>query len=183
MINLLPDDKKKQIKAARSNVLLLRYNIMLIALIVFLGIAVAITYYILTSAQTSAETAITSNNDKEKSYAVLKSKAEVFRGQLSEAKQILDGQISYSDAILNISRLIPNGVILTGINLDQTSFSQPVTFTAKVKGEQEAYNLKKSFENSPLFSGAAFGVLTKSTSTDYPITIELKVTINREAAK
>ena len=81
MINLLPDDKKKQIKAERSNVLLLRSNIMLIAVIVFLGMDVAITYYILTSAKTSAQTEITSKNDKENSYAVLKSKAEIVRGK------------------------------------------------------------------------------------------------------
>lgn len=183
MINLLPAEEKKQIRAARSNVLLLRYNIIFLVMIIFLGMSVAVTYYVLKSTQTTAETTITNNTNKERSYATLKAEAEVFRAQLSEAKQVLDGQISYSTTVLTIAQLVPSGVVLTNIKLDQTSFSQPITLVSKIKGEKEALKFRSNFQNSPLFSGVAFGVLTKNEDSNYPYNIELKVTINKEAAK
>lgn len=183
MINLLPQEEKRQIQAGRSNVLLLRYNILLLMVVAFLGLAIGVTYYILSTSQVNAEVLIAKNIEKEKTYSTLKAQADNFRSQLSEAKLILDGDLSYSDTVLTIAALVPKGVVLTNITLNRESFSQPITLVAHVKGEQEALNFRENFQNSPLFSNADFGVLTKSETSGYPYTIELRVTMKSKAIR
>ena len=49
MINLLPPEEKRQLRAARTNTLLLRYNLSLVGAVVFLGLAIGVTYVYLSN--------------------------------------------------------------------------------------------------------------------------------------
>ncbi len=181
MINLLPEEQKRQIKAARSNVLLIRYNLMLLGVLVFLGLALAISYYFLISAKTTAETTIKDNSAKESTYAQVKVEADQFRVKLGDANTVLNGQLRYSKAALAIGHLIPNGAALENLKLDASSFNTPTTFTFDVSGETAAANLIQNFNSSPLFSGVTKGKISKGSGS-YPYTIDLTMIINREAA-
>lgn len=181
MINLLPNELKREIKAGRVNVLLLRYNILLLLIVAFLVMFFAICLYLLNSNEQLAASTIEDNTKKEASYADIKLESDTFRAQLSEAKSVLDSNVSYSGAVLSIARLVPSGVILSDIALDQTSFSQPIVLSAHVKGRQEALDLRSTFQNSAKFSNVSLGSsIAKSGDPAYPYSINLTVTINKE---
>ena len=182
MINLLPPDDKKQIQAARVNVLLLRYNMILGFGIIFLALAIGVAYFFLMTSKQAAETTITDNAQKEGSYAEVKTQAENFRTQLSTAKSILDGQINYAKAALVIAKLLPEGTALNSLKLDETSFTTPLLLTVNIHDEAAAAQLLKNFKSSPLFSNVTKGKISVGQG-NYPYIMELTVTMSKEAAK
>lgn len=182
MINLLPTDQKRQIRAGRNNVLLVRYNLLLIGVMMFLAVAVGVTYFFLMNLKDDASAAIEANAQKEGSYSQVKQDADIFRSQLSGAKSVLDSQLSYSNVVLHIADLIPSGAALTTLKLDQSSFTQPTTFKFNVTGGAAAAKLKDNFTKSPLFNNVTQGVITQG-SDSYPYSIEFTMTISKEAAQ
>ena len=182
MINLLPEDQKKQIRAARLNIVLVRYNFMLVFFIVFLFACLGFAYYYLSTAHQLAENAISENTQKESDYATIKTEADTFRSELATAKTILDDQVSYAKAALNISKLLPDGTSLNSLRLDEKSFSTPLVLTVNIANEQAAIELLNNFRNSPLFSNVTKGKITVASGA-YPYAMELTVTMSKAAAQ
>jgi Tfp pilus assembly protein PilN len=185
MINLLPPAEKKELQAARTNVLLLRYNFALIGAVVFLGIATVVTYVYLNTTKASAQQAINESQAKVSAYASTASQAEQFRNNLTIAKQILDHEVTYSKVIVEISQTLPSGVIFSNLNLDAQTFGTETTFAARAKSYDRALALKEAFEKSPMFTNVHFQSITTGDSSDsaYPVTVTLNVTIKKDAAK
>jgi Tfp pilus assembly protein PilN len=184
MINLLPQEEKRQLQAARSNTLLIRYNILLLGVVAFMGIAIAVTYVFLNSAQQRAQQTIQENNAKATQYASIQSQAQLFRQHLATAKQILDNEVTYSKVVLDISKLIPSGVVLENLALDSQTFGTETTLVAMAKNYSSALALKDSFGSSSLFSDVHFQSITAGGSdTTYPVTVNLNITIKKEVAK
>jgi len=183
VINLLPPDDKKQIRAARSNVLLLRYNFLLIGVVVFLGLAVSFTYYYLGNSLQAANDTIAANAQREGTYSSTKAQADAFRSQLGDAKAVFDSQVDYSAALINIAHQIPDGAVITDLQLSEASFTTPLILDVNVKGKEQAAAVRDNFQNSPLFSGVKIGTVKKGTVNGYPYSIEVTVTLSKEAAK
>ena len=182
MINLLPPDDKKQIKSARINVLLLRYNTMLVLGVVFLSLAMAVSYFFLMTSKQVAEKTIHDNTQKASSYIEVENQADSFRAQLLNSKNILDGQVSYAKAALAIAKLLPDGTALSNLNLDEKSFTLPLILTVNIKDEAAAAQLVDNFQKSPLFSKVTKGKISVGQDA-YPYIMELTVTMSKEAAK
>lgn len=186
MINLLPDLEKRELRAARTNSLLIRYNIALIASVVFLGVALGIVYYFLNATKASAETAIAESRTKASSFAAVESEAQLFRANLATAKQILDKEVSYSKVILAIANVMPSGTTLDKLSLNSQDFGKPTTIVAQAKSYEAALSLKGSFEKSSLFSDVHFQSIAANPSAQtsgYSFIVNLDVTIKKEAAK
>ncbi len=64
MINLLPDETKRQLKAARLNTVLIKYIIFLVLAAIFLGAACGISYAVLSNSKDDAEKVISQNQNK-----------------------------------------------------------------------------------------------------------------------
>jgi Tfp pilus assembly protein PilN len=184
MINLLPTEEKRQLRAARSNTLLIRYNFFLIGTVAFMGLAVAVTYLYLNTTEASAQRTIQTNASRVTQYASIEAQAQQFKLHLATAKQILDNEVTYSNVILEIAQLIPSGVILQNLSLDSQTFGSATTLIAEAKDYTSALALKESFSKSPLFSDVHFQSITSGNAQgDYPITVNLDVTIQKGAAK
>lgn len=182
MINLLPTDYKKQVRAARANVVLVRYNIFIILSVIFLASASGFAYFFLVNSEQFAENTITENASREGSYAEIKAKADAFKSELASAKSILDSQTSYAKAALAISRLLPEGTSLDKLALSESSFSSPLLLTVNIRDEKAAAQLLKNFTSSPLFSNVTKGKISIGTG-QYPYTMELTVTMDKAAAQ
>lgn len=183
MINLIPPETKRQLQAARSNTLLLRYNIFLLISLGFLLVASGIVYVYLGDAKASSTQAIQENNTKVSSYAPVEQQAKQFRASLSTAKQILDQEVDYTKVILKVSQLLPQGVVLDSLALDSKTFGTPTTIAAKAKNYDATLALKKSFESSPLFSNVYFASIAGTGDSSYPVKVSLNITIKKDAAK
>ncbi len=186
MINLLPPEDKRQLQAARTNTLLIRYNIALIVSVAFLGMAMGVVYVYLGNTKASSEQIINENTAKASGYSAVASQAELFRSNLSIAKQILGNEVTYSKVILSIASLLPAGTTLDKLALDSGTFGTPTTLSAQAKSYESALELKNSFQKSSLFSDVHFQSITSNTGTGagvYPYTVNLDVTIKKDAAK
>lgn len=183
MINLLSPEAKNEIKAARSNVLLVRYILLLALATLFLAASLGVAFYYLRTIKANAETTISENTEKESSYGNIKAKAESFRSSITDAKTVLDGQIDYSKVILNISRLMPNGSALDSLKLDKNSFGTPLNLSVKLKGENAAKQLLANFSSAPFVSNVSKGTINLSNDKTYPYTMALTITLNKEAAQ
>jgi len=186
VINLLPDSHKGEIRAARTNVILVRYiAIFTVAILVLSGIIVA-AYVVLDTRKASAQSLLDVNNARAAKYNSIRSEADSLRSSLSSAKSILDQKVSYSKLIYVIADSLPEGVVLDTLDLDSTSFGSSMTINASAKTFESASKLRDKFaSNSTVFSdvkllslesGAADG-----TGGDYPVKVSVSLIINKAA--
>ncbi|TAL14162.1 hypothetical protein EPN95_04115 [Patescibacteria group bacterium] len=185
MINLLSEEAKKELRAARSNVTLLNYMLVLGLGVIFLGIISAGVYVVLLGTKTDAENLISASQAKSSAYASVEAQGASLRATLSSAKTILDQETLYTKVITNIAGAMPTGVILDSINLNPALFGAPVTLQFYTKTTQEALTLKDSLAKSAMFSNINFLSLSNanSRSSDYPISVSLSLVINKGVAK
>jgi len=185
MINLLPDDVKKQISAARTNIMLVKYIIVLGFAIAFLALACTMTYLLLINNKTIAEKIIENSQFKNTPYSLAKKQESSLRTSLSTAKSILDQQILYSNVITGIGAALPTGIVLDTLSLNSSTFGTPITIKAYARSADDVTKLKENFQNSTLFSNFSVTSLTtnQSDSSGYPVTISISTIINKGAAQ
>jgi hypothetical protein len=187
MINLLPADYLRQLRAARTNVLLLRYSIGLILVAISLALATLAVFMLLGSLKTAAQNTIASNQAKVGNFTSVQSQADAYRQDLSDAKLLLDNEILYSKIYLEIARIMPAGTALQSLDLNPSNIGTPLSLPVKIVGERQATSLLSAFRSSAIFSkSASYGALTPNMGTDstaYPYIITINVTIDKGAIK
>jgi len=180
MINLLPPLQQKELRAARSNTLLLRYNLILAGIVAIIVLAVFGVSFYLNSSKTSAEKTTQDNNTRVADFNSVKEQADDFRNNLRIGKEILGNEINYTDYILALAALMPSGTVLQSLNLDQATFGTETTLNARAKTYQNALELKNSLEKSALFKNVHFQSITDSEDPQYPVGVTLAVTFQKE---
>lgn len=183
MINLLPDDTKRDIRAARMNVTLLRYNLLTLGGLAGLFLICLFAYIILGVNQSSFISKSTDNSAKAQTFAEVRKQAEEYRSNLTIASKVLNNSVNYTAVIFDITKLLPDGVVLDGINLNAADFGQQTTFSAHAKSYEQAQKLKDNFQKSTVFSNVFFQSLTDASSDEsnsaYPISIVVSVKLNK----
>ena len=184
MINLLPEANKNELRAARMNVLLLRYNVMTLIAVGILLLAVAGFYAYLAGTKASAETANAENEAKASSYADTKKEAAEYRANLATAKQILSNEVIYSTTVFGITELLPKGVILDSINLSSQDVGNQTVLKTYATDYDAVARLKQSFERSKLFSDVHFQSITVQKSEEgkpnkYKLEVNISVKMNK----
>lgn len=185
MINLLPPDRIRQIHAGQDNVVLLRYCLASLILTIPLAGLVIFSHLTLTNQRNEAEKTISDNLEKAREFSIVQQSATEFQNNLRVAKTILDKEVRYTNAALTIARALPSNIILQSLNLDSSSFGEPIVLTALGKNNYDAVRLKTAFENSPSFSEAH--LISVSSNQDanngYNVNISISVVISPEIAK
>ena len=185
MINLLPADYKKEIRAARSNVILLRYNITTLAAIVFLVLICGVFYVILSENKRAAEQLNNESIAKAQAYNDTKVQADQYRQNLKTAKQILDNEVNYTSLIFDITKLLPTGVVLDGLSLQAADFGKQTVLVAKAKNYDAVTKLKKNLQEASIFEkdSVYFQNINDGTgiqaSGPYPISVSISVNIKK----
>lgn len=184
MINLLPDDTKKQIKAAHANSILIRLIICLVCAAIFLLVICFGTYYLIN------KTKQTPNNDNSSSaqsiYQSNKSKADVISASFDLVKNNLSQKVNYSTIITEIAANLPTGVIIDSLLLNEQSLNQPITLKLRAKSVDSATQIKTNFDKSTSMFSNFSAAPTEGNQTDvpgYPYLISATVSINRSAAQ
>lgn len=181
MINLLSNDQKDDIRAARTNVILLRYmGIILLALVFIVGIFY-VSYTVLRTTMDSNDATIASNDLKADVYNDTKKEVDALSAKLNEAKTILDQEVRYSQLLPKLGQLMPAGTVLGDLELSNSSFvGAPVDLVAYAKSTNEAGVLQSQFQSSPLFTQVIIkGTEESGGLEDYPIKISLSVVFNK----
>ncbi len=152
MINLLPREQQKEIRAAHTNTLLLRYLILLVGALLFLFFAMVVTYFSLNTTARQADDTKAQNERAATGYRETQAVATVLRSELSVAKSLFENEIRYSKVFVRLSALLPEGTALDSLEIDETAFTAPVKLAVNNKGEQEARRLQESFSASTYLS-------------------------------
>ena len=183
MINLLPTEERRQLAASRTNSLLLRYNIFMIGVLAFIGLAIGVTFVYLSNTQATAEHQIAENQARVSSYNDIQQQETSFKTNLTTARQILDKEVVYTKAILTIANMIPSGVVLQSLKLDAQTFGTETVLTFQAKTVDDTLALKKAFENSKVFLNPHFqDINTSGGQGDHPVTVNMNVTIDKSIA-
>lgn len=186
MINLMPDEIKKEIRAARVNVMLARYIIVIIAAFLFLVMLLAGSYVVLTQTKQSAQLLIDSNDTKAAVYSTTKAQVDALSTSLSQARTILDQEILYSKVLANIGQQLPEGTVIGNLNITSVHFSgTPLTINAYAKTEESATALRQKFQSSPFFTNVKLDSVSNDSAgvSGYPVKVSLSVVLNRTIAK
>jgi len=186
MINLLPEERKREIRAARVNVLLLRYNFLTIGVVAILALLCAGTFVILQNNKQSALASVSESEAKTSSLSKVKEAADTYRQNLTLAGKIIDNGVSYTDIIIGITELMPKGTILDGLMLSglstgSTSANQQITFQAQAKNYAAAEALKCQFEQSTFFTNVYFQGLSEDANSNkgpYPVKVSMNAKLN-----
>lgn len=182
----MPPEEKRQLRAARTNSLLLRYNFLLLSIVAFLGLAVGLTWVYLSNSKVSAETTQAENTARVSNMQNIETEAQKLRANLTTAKQILNNEVTYTKIIFTIASLMPSGTVLDSLNLDSKTFGTPIPLIAKATTYENALKLKESFQSSSLFSDVRFQSIAANSGTQqvqYPLTVTFSVTIKKDAIK
>lgn len=185
MINLMPDDAKKEIRSARLNVILSRYIFIIIVAFIFLVLLLAGSYVILTQTKNSAEQLISINSSKADIYSTTKAQVDSLSAGLSETKTILNQEVLYSNVLINIGQQMPPGTVLSSVALNASSFTgTPVSLKAYAKTTDDAVALRQKFQASPIFANVNFDSVSDSKGIDgYPVGVSMTLTLTRLAAQ
>jgi len=182
----MPDEAKKQIRAARVNVMLVRYTLVILFAFVFLALLLAGSYVVLAQTKQSAETLISANDTKAEVYSTTKAQVDALSSSLSETRTILDQEILYSNVLMNIGQQMTPGTVLEKVSLDATNFTgTPIALKAYAKDNAAAVALREKFQSSPFFSGVNFESVSEAGSgvAGYPTSVSLTLTLNRSASE
>lgn len=174
MINLLPDDTKKQLRAARTNVMLANFLIITSFAAGFLVLAFVATYLFLLNQK---DVAIKQSKTTQQASVNIQANA------LPTAGSILSQQTLYSNIILGIANIIPSGVVLDKLPLSEDTLGTAMTLQFYASSTENANLLKQAVQASPLFSEVTVQptiVGVSSAPSGYPIAISVNVTINNQ---
>jgi hypothetical protein len=182
MINLLPTNKKAEIRAARTNLILVRYIAILLLAIGFIVTAMYVTYSVLAMTKTSSDEVIASSDVKANVYSATNDQVEALSGQLSEAKLLLDQEVRYSKVLVNVAQIMPANTIFDKLVFDSTTVTTtPISTKVYAKTSADAVNLRQNFEKSPFVSGVNFLTINQSGSEieGYPVTADISFTLTK----
>lgn len=185
MINLMPDTDKREIRAARTNVILGRYIIVILLAFAFLVLLLAGSYIVLSQNKQSAERLIQVNSTKADAYSSTKAQVDSLSASLAATKSILDQEILYSNVLMNIGQQMPAGTVLSSISLDAASFTgTPVTLKAYAKTTDDAVALRQKFQSTPIFTNVNFASVSDAAGIDgYPVSVSITLTVTKAAAE
>jgi len=184
MINLLPTEDKRQIRAARVNIVLFRYVIIIVASFLFLMLALGASYVILRGVKQSADTVLSTTSGQSQQNAQVVAQVQSLQSQVAQAKSSLSNQISYSKVLTNLASVLPSGVIVQTLTLTSTSFGTPTTVSFLAKTNAEATKLQSQLQSSPYFSGVSLqSINTNNANPSYPVAATMTLAFNRSIAQ
>ena len=188
MINLLSDEYKKEIRAAKVNTILLRYILILIGAVIILGGVSGGTFIVIYNVHQTSLERVAESQSKESGYSQIRTDADAFRSNLQTAKTILDKEINYSKLIYKIADAVPSNVVLDNLKLGPETLGATTTLNASAKTNNDAIRLKEAFtKKTNLFKDVKLQSITSgdasASTSDYPVKVTLSLTILKEASK
>lgn len=183
MINLLGKDDRRQLQAARLNIVLRRHLLLLGFLAIFLVGAMAFGYYTLMQEEQAAKNVSAQYSSEKEIYAKDVAQGNTFSKDLATAKVILNNEILLSDVTFAISQSLPAGSVIETLDLNTSTLKTPLTLQILTKSFDLAVLTKDSFERSEYFENS---VIVNTALLDKPkdgFTTALSLRVNITADK
>ena len=194
MINILSPAEKRDIRAARINVVLLRYCIAVVLLALLCGLIYGLGFWIIAQERTATLEKIEAQSNQSRAYAAVEKEAEIFRNNLAIAKSILSKETTYSSFLTTLAAGLPDGTVLTQLSVGDVNMSGPkstIVIEARTSNYNKTLELKNSLERTSLFENVS--IISTSRPEDitklpglearYPYTASYSVKLSPTAVK
>ena len=183
MINLLPNETKKQLRAAHANVVLSRYLGILGIGGIFLLLACITSYIFLINNDPGSSNNTTSGQSGSQLYSTNKDLVALLQRKLPTVKSILSQQVSYSEVITEIAEALPSGMVLNELSVDNNMLGMPITLVISARSTDNIEKLKTNFSNTSSGVLYDFAVQSNNQSSNntsgYPILLNCVVKIKK----
>jgi len=156
MINILSPAQKRDIHAARINVVLVRYCVTVVLLVLLCGLIYG--FWILAQEKAATLEKIAAQSDQSRPYAAVEKEADSFRNNLTIAKSILSKETSYSTFLTTLAAGLPSGTVLTQLSIGHVNTSGPqstMVIEARTSNYNKTLELKNSLEQTELFENVS----------------------------
>lgn len=185
MINLMPDESKKQLKAARLNVSILNYFLILLGAGVFLLFILYGSGLLLRQTEESAKQLILANDTKAEVFDATQAQITELSAQLSDARTVLDGQRSYSKILAAIGQGMTPGTVIDELSLTPAALNgEPFVATIFATSSTATVELQESLENSGTFSSVTISSITQSNAVEgYTVSASMTLTLTPGAGR
>ncbi len=193
MLNLLSTQSKKELRAARFNLVLRNYYVMLLATVALFGGVFGMGLFITNQQKDKYDMQKSTAQQEAAKYDATNKAAEKFSKDLAIDKVILASDVRFSKLITDIAGAVPSCVILGGLTISATNLTGPLAITGRACSYNDAVRLKNSLETSPLFENAK---LVNITATDpgtaaqadpiikkYPVIVTASAQLTKTAAQ
>lgn len=156
MINLIDPEDRRQLRAARLNVKLFRFVVLSLIVILGVGAVYGTGFWLALSDRAEATTKHQESEEQLAHYADAASKAAAYRQDLTVAKQILGGGMTFSTFLTDLGALMPPNTIVANLSIStKTGGGQKtgaLSFLTRAKSYDDVLKIKQAFETSELFS-------------------------------
>ena len=177
MINLLPPENKKQLRASIHNTILRNYVGVLLASVVVYAAAFGFVYIKIKQSQDIYREEEASNNQRVVEYEEVKKDATELSNNLKHTKTVLDQRVDYSKVLFEIAKILPEGVSINAVQLESKLFEGEKSLEVNLVDSNQAADIKKLFEDSGLFKSV---VIVSVVNTDQIIKANFSVVFNRQ---
>lgn len=186
MISLLPPIAKKELAAARTNVLLLRYLILVVGVIAFLCIEMVVVFVFLNQQKDTSLATVQENENKSRELAPVKAAATSFNNDLAIAENIMSKQVSYTAILREFANTMPSGVVISDLTIDPTTIGKPISMPLKAKSLQAVFDFKHLFNNSTYFEDVSIQTISDASQDgknkdagEYPVSATVNITFKQ----
>lgn len=165
MINLISHDQFSELRAARRNVTLLRFNIItFLVCLVAIGTLVASFVFLMVQNGLAKDALENANQEKTKVAADIK-RVDTFKKDLAAAKSILSNDISLSNLAIIMTDAIPTGAVVDTLSVNPRTLSEQQTIVFSAKSANDAVVAKKQFNESRYIDKTFIQDVTDQTGT------------------
>ena len=180
MINLLPENMKQDIKAARFNLLLIRFALIQIIAVAFLVGIFGVFYFVLMQIRTNSSSM--SANTTNTQATNIGQQYEATKNKINSASTLLSTGYPFADTLTSLASLTPNGVIVDSLTMKSDIYGKPLNLKGRAVDNSTVSTFSTNLEAAKdMFSS----VKLKSTTTTggekaaYPVDFVITVTINK----
>lgn len=190
MINLLPPEDKKRLRAARRNTIWVRYNLFLVAALIALNIVIGAVAFMIQIDKAAIQTKIDQNKSTNTSASSeqIKKQIEALKADMKIAKTLVDNQPDYVYGVINFYGSVPKNCFFPSVGSEQLAYGKEYTATFNCKYPEEDPTIDTqaelaSYVSTELKKGLSFKnpVITsiKEDATEnqkYPFSLSFKST-------
>ena len=177
MINLLPVENKKQLRAAVHNRILVRYIFLLLITLLLSAAIFGFIYISLKQSQAIFKAQEAENNKKIVQYADMQKNASELNKNINQTKNVLAKRVDYSKVLFKLASILPKGVSISDIKLEAKLFEGEKKLVINLTNANQASDIKKILETSKLFKSVSIFSVTnteRSKQVTYNVVFDIK---------
>lgn len=165
MINLLPLDNRKQLRASYVNTDLFKYIFLFIGTIIALVVSIAFIYITLLYTKGNIEQQLVEVKQRSQATIQTKQRAEQLQKNINEVDAIFSKQSHYSNFLVEFSKALPKDVAIQNLTLSEQALKAPIIIQISTNNHDQMINTKRTLEKAKFIDSVSISSITHNEKT------------------